>query len=187
VESELEIEVKIRMEDAGQRLQAAGLPLEEVLARHFEENWLLDTPDERLSGQGVALRLRTVGNRTWVTYKGRVQTEANFKVREELETTVADGDILFLILERLGFQRKFLYQKWRTVYRLSLFDGTTVLAMVDETPMGAFLELEGARAGIMEVAKALGVGTEDFITKGYPSLQAEACQQRGQPLANMVF
>lgn len=183
-----EIEVKLRATDAAARLRSAALKCELEKPRHFEENFLLDTLDRRLADQASALRVRLAGDQAWITFKGKPQApDGRFKVREELETAVADGHRALQIFERLGYRRTFAYQKWRTVYRLELPDGTSLQAMVDETPLGEFLELEGSREAITAAAAALGFAPEQFITSSYPALQAEACRAAGRPLGDMVF
>lgn len=183
----LEIEIKLRTDDAVRRLRDSGLRWEVEIPRHFEENWLLDTHDGQMAGRSSAIRVRIVGQNAWVTYKGPPAPQSRYKVREELETQVLDGHTMLAIFERLGFRRAFSYQKWRTVYRLFLPDGSSLRAMVDDTPLGQYLELEGERPHIDAVAGILGYGPDDYITKSYIALQAEACRQAGRPLTDMVF
>src|SRR5215471_390917 len=88
-EMTLEIEVKLASDDLD-RLRNAGYELKLDKPRHFEDNWLLDFPDEMLLKQGAALRVRLVNGTGTVTYKGIVKEthESRLKVREEIETTV---------------------------------------------------------------------------------------------------
>lgn len=183
----LEIEVKLACDDLD-RLRKAGFQLSLEKPRHFEDNWLLDLPDKRLFKQGAALRIRSVDGKGTVTYKGVVsQThESRLKVREEIETAVDDPDRLLDLFERLGYRRSFRYQKYRTGYSVDL-DGGKLKVMLDETPMGNFIEIEGDESSVLKALDAAGFSTNDIIRDSYPELQASRCRSRGVPLEDLVF
>jgi adenylate cyclase, class 2 len=87
------------------------------------------------------------------------------KSREEMETGVSDADATQAVLERLGFRRVFRYQKYRETHRWK--DQEIV---IDETPIGTFLEIEGDVDGIRAAAAALGFQPADSITDSYVGL-----------------
>jgi len=91
------------------------------------------------------------------------------------------------ILERLGYRRAFRYQKYRTIYSVTLDDEHALLAMFDETPIGNFLELEGDSAVIEDVAQRLGYPKSAFISESYVEMQVARCASKGEPLTDMVF
>jgi len=186
VQELVEIEIKLKFPDIS-RLSASGMNVQEMKPRHFEENWLFDSAEETLRKRGSALRIRIVDGLGTITFKGPAQPGERFKVREELETEISDPRLMMLILERIGYRPVFSYQKYRTVYRLVLPDGSLLDAMYDETPIGNFLELEGPRQAILDAAGLLGYSQEEFITASYIALQAERCKQEGLPLKDMVF
>ena len=162
----LEIEVKIRIDNVKavkDRLLALGA--EAVRPRHEEENVLYDFPDGRLRASHRALRLRTTGRQTMLTFKGSPQKSRSFKVREEFETGVRDRSGMRKILAGLGLKPAFAYRKHRTILR----KGKLVLAL-DETVVGNFLELEGKRHEIVRLAKAMGYSRADFVTADYVAL-----------------
>ena len=73
----------------------------------------------------------------------------------------ADGaDAAQAILARLGFRAVFRYQKYRETYHWQ-----DVEIVVDETPIGTFLEIEGRPEAIHAAAAALGRRPEDYITR----------------------
>ncbi|HZS46604.1 MAG TPA: class IV adenylate cyclase [Blastocatellia bacterium] len=181
-----ETEVKLPMRDL-MPLNKTDLKVYEVTPRHFEDNWLLDTPQFDLRGHGTALRVRFANGTGTVTYKGPAQAEQSFKVREEIESQISDPDAMLEIFQRLGYLKKFRYQKYRTVMRIDLPDGRSLHAMFDETPIGNFLELEGEKEEILAIADRLGFKPEDFITLSYVALQYNYCQAMRQPLSDMVF
>jgi adenylate cyclase class 2 len=161
-----ETEVKLRVaspEDARALLHLIGA--ETRRGRHLEDNLLFDHPSLRLAEAGVVLRLRRTDREGWLTYKGPRHDHDGMKSRREIETTVGDPDRLQEILETLGFTPTFRYQKYRESYG---WRGAEI--EVDETPLGAFLEIEGPPAVIHEAAAALGRGPADYLSESYPGL-----------------
>jgi adenylate cyclase class 2 len=186
----VETEVKVVLEDVEEfqrrlRFLKAGT----VLARHFEDNLLLDYPDGRVRAQGRLVRVRLTEWGCFLTYKGPPHPAGNFKSREELETRVEDGSIVLRILEQLGLQLWFRYQKYREEYVLAArrTEGREVYIAVDATPIGDFAELEGAEADIREVAAEIGLKESQFLRDSYYSLYYQFCQKRGEPATNMIF
>ena len=198
---DFEVEIKLPCEDLA-CLTEAGLELEQVESRHFEDNWIYKLPDGKLR-KGQYLRIRYVGNGDGagkrhegvLTYKGKSRRESaaskgkgkGKKVREELETSIGQPNKVVKIFKRLGLERSFRYQKYRSVYRVSLDDGRSLLAMFDETPIGNFLELEGDPAVIESVARKLGYRVKDYITDSYVELQIARCASRGVALTDMMI
>lgn len=181
----LEVEIKLPFTSL-QPLIDAGCEVIEVAPRHFEDNWLFDTPDGNLKAEGSALRLRHTPQGALLTFKGRPLSSNHFKIREEIELEIPDSKSMIRILERLGLRKYFRYQKHRAVFRVTRGE-TTLMAMCDETPLGDFLELEGSEEAIVEVAAALGFAPEQFITKSYVAMQNERCAAEGRALSDLVF
>ena len=183
-----EIEVKLRLESV-QPLTDAGIGLQLETARHFEDNFLLDTADEQLRQKLAILRVRQSGETGSLTYKEKPAPDAlatQFKQRLEIETALNDPSSALALFERLGFGSWFRYQKYRTVFRASLPGGATLHVMFDETPIGNFIELEGEEA-IAEAVKLLGIEPKDYVLESYLALQAAHCRQQGKPLQDMTF
>ena len=164
----LEQEVKFRLpaaEGGAAELEAVGAQVEKP--RHFEQNVLYDYPDKRLVKRDEALRLRRVGDQSWLTWKGPHHGSGRIKQRRELETFLSDADAVEGILEALGLVECFRYEKYRAIYRVE-----SAILTVDETPMGVFLEIEATPAIIKEMAGRLGLDMEDAINLSYPHLYA---------------
>lgn len=180
--SNREVEVKLRVADAAaarRLLRTAGFRVSR--RRVFESNAVLDTPDLALRSKGCVLRVREAGSRATLTYKGKAGAE-RYKSREEIEVAVDGAAGTSAILERLGFEPKFRYEKFRTEYERS-----GGIVTIDETPVGVFLELEGSPRWIDRTARALGFGPEDYITASYGRLYLEWCAQAGRKPTHMVF
>ena len=178
----LEREIKLRFPSVAEAraaiMSAGATPLR---GRRLQEDSLLDIADERLRQLRCVLRIRVEAGRSVLTYKGPVQA-SRWKLREERETIVSDGETILYVLERLGFSVWFLYQKYREE-----FGATDAVIALDETPIGTFVEIEGSEAAITEWAVALGRSEADYLVDSYRSLYVQYCQERGIPCANMVF
>ena len=131
-----------------------------------------------LEDSGCALRLRDYGDRYTLTYKGPKKTDLHMKVREEIETSVGSFDSMRSLLESIGLQVSFEYAKWRQKYRMS-WQGSDVEVCVDKTPIGVFVEIEGARESIVQIAARMGWDSSDYITDNYVNLYREAAKDGG--------
>lgn len=178
----VEREIKLPFADVAEAraavLAAGATPLH---ARRLQDDSLLDTRDNRLRETRSVLRVRVESGRSFVTFKGPVES-ATMKVREELETAVGDGELLLRLFERLGFRVWFRYQK----YREEFSSGDVVIA-IDETPVGTFVEIEGSEQGIEATTAALSRTAGDYITDSYRSLFVRHCERLGLPPTDMLF
>ncbi len=183
-----EIEVKLKL--GIQTLEQAGIALERLTPRHFEDNWLLDTKTHQLGTKSSILRVRSANGKGVLTYKEKAGANApasQFKLRIELETELGSAQEALVIFDRLGFHRFFRYQKYRAIYEAILPSSNRLHVMADETPIGDFLELEGEENAIAEAVQLLGLTPADYILESYIALQRRHCQQQGKPLEDMVF
>jgi len=162
-------------------LRAAGFRISK--SRVFEANTLFDTARGALCRKGSLLRVREAGRLGILTYKGTAAI-GKYKEREELEVEVSNPRRLSEMLARLDFIPTFRYEKYRTEYRRP---GETGAAMLDETPIGVYLELEGTPAWIDRNARRLGFSESDYSTASYGGLYADYCGRYGLPATNMTF
>ncbi len=180
-----EIEIKLPVDNVPAiRRRLRRLGFQAVTRRLFERNVLFDTPAQSLRRAAQLLRLRSKGRRWWLTYKAQPETASRHKIRDEIEIETPQGPELGAILERLGYRPSFEYHKYRTEYRRP---GSRGLILVDETPVGNYLELEGPPTWIDRTASELGYGTGDYVLESYGVLYAAWCRGRGIEPSNMVF
>lgn len=146
---EPEYELKAHLEDDGEalrsRLEAGGWELlfsGEMRDRRF------DSPDGSLAARDEVLRIRGYSEegsdegRVVLTWKGPTGEEAGFKLREEIETEVADAAATAGLLERLGFgevtmaidRRIELYRKGAVSVRIESYPRMDTLAEVEGPP-----------------------------------------------------
>jgi len=155
---------------------------QEIHGRVFEDNVLFDRADRSLTVSGRMLRVRIAGERTVLTLKGPVEGGHRHKMRDEHETEVAAPDGLLRILEGLGFDPIYRYQKYRTTFRLG-----AILAELDETPLGTFVELEGAPDEIDRVAAMLGSAPADYILASYRELHERDAAAKGTAVGDLLL
>ncbi|QOY91433.1 class IV adenylate cyclase [Paludibaculum fermentans] len=179
-----ETEVKLAVpsaEAALQVLSAAGFVA--AHERAFEANMLLDTPGSELMHTRRLLRLRDFRGETILTFKGPPEGGPH-KTRPEVETCVADANAALGILNGLGYEVSFRYEKYRTTFARVGEPGHAVL---DETPIGVFLELEGEASWIDKTAVELGFNAGHYVLKSYGSLFREYREKHSWHSQNMVF
>ncbi len=178
-----EIEVKIRIESVSAfDRQVLGLDPKVLTRRHFEDNFLMDFPEKKITSGRRILRIRLTEERALLTYKGPPKEDAIFKVREEIETGLEDGRNAVKILQNLGLKVWFRYQKYRREYAVD-----NVVIAIDETPIGNYAELEGETDGIYRLARALKIEKSEFMRYSYYDLYLEDCRLQSIPPENMVF
>jgi adenylate cyclase class 2 len=61
------------------------------------------------------------------------------------------------------------------------------LVTLDETPIGAFLELEGPSYWIDQTATQLGFSGDEYITRSYATLYQEYLRAHPEAPCNMTF
>jgi len=177
-----EVEIKFLVPDLKaleQKLRELGFH-EDTPSTH-EVNTIYDLPGQKLRRKGELLRLRDYGGKWRLTHKAKVQL-GRHKSRGELETGLSDGAKMDAILRALGFVRSFEYEKFRAEW--SDGEGHVVL---DHTPIGDVAEIEGKARWIDRIARELGVGPADYITKSYAELFFDWKRRTHSRAMNMTF
>jgi adenylate cyclase class 2 len=193
-----EIEVKLRVSDI--ETLAAGLRQigARSLGRVFERNTLYDTRQSHFRKGGCLLRVRTEtpspsrlfhgGRRSAViAWKAPAlaiseRVASRYKVKLEREVSLKSPARSPGMLRAIGLHASFAYEKYRTTHRLG-----ALRLDLDETPVGIFLELEGAPREIDRAARRLGFGPRDYLRCTYWDLYAAECRRQGITPQNMVF
>ena len=185
-ETEIKLEV-LNPRRIKRRLGELGFRL--VKRRHFESNYLFDFTDRRLCKANCLLRVRVVDRHGVLTFKGAPLRSQQYKIRREIESAVGDGQEVREIFGCLGLHEVFRYEKYRTVYAPPGKDDASQAPnlVYDETPIGNFVELEGPRRWIDEVAHQLGYARTDYITVSYGTLYRRWCEARGEQPGNLIF
>lgn len=180
----LEIEVKFLVEDLPAiraRLLAHGAQLHKP--RIFERNIRFDNSWDGLRMQGKLLRLRQDATAR-LTYKGEPQEaiESEVRVREEVEIEVSDFQKALALLNRIGFEPKQVYEKYRETFVFG-----RVEVVLDEMPFGDFVELEGEETSIRAAAGALDLDWSQRIVANYLAIMARLQERFGLEFDDVTF
>jgi len=178
-----EIEVKYYLKDVEtyrQKVRAQGGVL--IQPRVREINLRFDTPDLALRRQGQVLRLRQ-DTSAYMTYKGMGAVMDGVLARTEIEIEVNDFAAASRLLQSLGYQVFFVYEKYRENYQ---FAGLTL--SVDETPFGNFTELEGPSAEVVRNASdILALNWTARVNASYIDLFYALKARLNLPFRDLVF
>ncbi|HEY6392057.1 MAG TPA: class IV adenylate cyclase [Bryobacteraceae bacterium] len=182
-----EIEIKLRLPESLAKirriLREQGFRV--VKRRSFETNVLFDNAKHSLRRHGKLIRIRRVGGRGLLTFKGP-SLRSRHKKREEIEIEIdfPEPDRLQEIFDKIGFHPVFRYEKYRTEYAARSADGKI---MLDETPIGNFLEIEGSASWIDRTSKLLGFKHSDYLKASYGYLYRTYRRGQGKRVKDMLF
>jgi len=178
----LEIEVKFYLSDMDSTRDRI-LELGAVsMGRVFETNLRFDDADNRLIEKKSLLRLRR-DTKTILTFKSEPPFKNDqFKILNELEVEVSDFTTMKHILESLGFREEQVYEKWRETFRLN----STNLCL-DTMPYGDFLEIEGQKEDIKELAYRIGLKWQKRILFNYLAIFDVIKQKLNLPFYDVTF
>lgn len=178
-----ETEIKLRVADLEAvrvRLEALGASLH--IPRVLERNIRYDDPNGAFEAAGRVLRLRQ-DNAIHLTYKEPgTPIEHGATTRTEIEFMVSDLEAADLLLQRLGFNPIWRYEKYRTTYTLNHCE-----ILLDEMPIGNFIEIEGAAADIGHTLAQLALDSKAVVGESYAALYKRVCAYLGIPVLDLTF
>jgi adenylate cyclase class 2 len=176
-----EIEIKFVVDNEDRlvsRLLAIGA---QKVSDGLEHNIVFD--DGEIRKKGILLRLRRTGSgRNVLTLKTTIHKK-EFKEANEIEIEISDFSKAKEILEALGYEIWWIYEKEKTKYAL----GETVIA-IDRLPFGKFMEIEGSETGIRSAITRLGLDPKKGIKETYLELYQNYCKEKGiTEMENLIF
>ncbi len=164
----IEVEMKFPVDDAAELARK----VQELGGRDHgsraEVDHYFNAPDRDFAQTDEALRLRQVGERNILTYKGP-KLDAETKTRTEIEVALEEGPAAAEqarhLLQALGYRPVAVLRKQRTPFALQS-DGQDVELSLDEVEgIGLYAELEivtskeldAARKAVQNLARQLGL------------------------------
>ena len=163
-----EVEIKFAVADPDALI--AGLKALDAsdLGMSDHADLYLAHPGRDFRSTDEALRLRTVGDRGFVTYKGPKRPGPT-KTREEIELPIGSGTLAdwHTLFERLGFGPVALVEKTRREFAVGRAGRSLVVTLDDAGRLGRFAEVEtlaadeadlsAAQAAVVDLAAELGL------------------------------
>ena len=182
LENPLEIEVKFHLPEVDSMrnliLSLGATPYSRV----FETNTRFEDGAKSLKDQGILLRLRK-DDRIRLTFKSLPSAlDEDFKIHRELEVQVDDFETCRAILEGLGFHPAQTYEKWRETFTLR-----DTKLLIDTMPYGVFLEIEGEKSGIRNIANQLALKWKERIVLNYLEIFEIIRHKEGLPFNDVTF
>lgn len=179
----IECELKIPVD----RLDVIRRGLAEVGAERLtdnqrEDNVLFDTADGRLTSSGQVLRVRRVGGRHLLTFKGPATYDGSVKQRREIELEIPSSEQISELLHALGYAPWMRYEKRRESWRID-----DVRIELDHTPMGDFVELEGPTRALEATAHRIGLDPARAVAQSYIGLWRVFRRDHPELGRDMVF
>jgi adenylate cyclase class 2 len=135
-----------------------------------QEDVYLRHPSRDFGATGEAFRLRRVGDRNALTYKGPRHAGPT-KTREEIEIAFAPGALaaaeMLQLFQALGFRPVATIRKVRTPYQVTFRSRPLEVALDEAEDIGLFVEVESivegdddlteAQAAVQELGRFLGL------------------------------
>ena len=150
--------------------------------RLFETNVIFEDKGKNLVKNRSLLRLRQDA-KTLLTFKTKPDVkDDNFKIVRELEVEVSNFKTMARIFEFLGFHKEKIYEKWRETF---VIKGSVLC--IDTLPYGDFLEIEGEKESIKELAEIVGLNWDERITTNYLELFEVVSNKYKLPFSNITF
>jgi adenylate cyclase class 2 len=167
----MEIEIKCYCDDDKNVKNLLSKIGAKFIDRRIENDIYFNHPAKNFGDSDEALRLRTIGERTIITYKGPKVSKIS-KARIEYETGVEDYPSMKNILLNLGFIESGIVKKERRIYS---FNGMEISIDYVEG-LGIFVEIEKIGELKDEVEKELfnvaeKLGLTKFERRSYLELK----------------
>lgn len=117
--------------------------------------------NEHTKMQGIVVRLRQEGKKTWFTVKSPAKIKKGHKIRWEHEIEIPSFKNAEKMIDLMGFEIYAITEAKREYWRLN---GCSV-EIINIPKIPTFIEIEGKKKKINEVAKLFGYSQKDFNPK----------------------
>lgn len=99
-----------------------------------------------------------------------------------MEVEVSDFPTMKLILESLGYHKEQTYEKWRETFTLN-----DTMLCIDKMPYGNFLEIEGKKENIRNLACKIDLRWEERILTNYLAMFCLIRQKSELSFSDVTF
>lgn len=173
---DIEIEYKFKVEDKESLVSLLDHLSGDKKPREYQSNVMFDNPQELMQITDGRIRVRTLGEsgKKELTYKKPLPPENGAKHEIEYEIEFFDSNNqIENILTAMEFVPNSSYERYRTEWRIK-----NVQITLDEYPYGDFIEIEGEKDAIENMAKELHFDISQGITKPTDTLFQEWRKER---------
>lgn len=179
-----ELECKLKLNEPARVIEKLTTLGAEYHGEVYEHNRIYDRNGE-LAAQQELLRLRVLDSHTWgiLTHK-RPTVENTYKCRIETETKVESAENMRLILESLGYQQDWFYEKKRRSWTLADCE-----IVIDLLPvLGHYIEIEAEDEwSIDRRLVQLGLDRKENLKINYRQIWRDFCVSSGQAFGDWRF
>lgn len=177
---QLEIEIKAYCDDLEQVVQEVKKLGGKYLKTQNESDIYFNHPLKDFKITDEALRIRTINDKSILTYKGPKVSKQS-KARIEEETELLDKNQMMIILKQLGYQIGGKVEKKRDYYLLSGIE----ICCDEIMELGSFIELEKKGNDIKKIETDLyklaeKLNLNKFERRSYLELKMEKAQKTNQ-------
>lgn len=169
------------------------LKISEIIykGKAYEKTTMLDNSIGLMQKDDARLRVRQISqgkndknSKIEFSYKRRIKANGGIKQEEEIETKfVADIDLFFQILNKMGYEITTSYERYRETY-----ENDNVKITLDEFPFGYILEIEGSKEYIDATCKLLNLDIEKSYPLSCDDVYVELCEKEGiKPQDHILF
>jgi adenylate cyclase class 2 len=165
----LEVEIKFRVDDHAAVFERLRSENAKLIEERDDADSYFNAPHRDFAKTDEAVRVRQIGTRNFVTYKGP-RIDSTTKTRTEIEVPLAGGPEAAAdfkkLLAALGFRPVAVVRKHRRIFELSHAGFDVEVSLDDVANVGRYAEveiqadenqLESARAALQDLAAKLGL------------------------------
>lgn len=161
----IETELKFKIQNTESLIRALKtLSFKMDSNKIYEKITMFDNPKQIMKNTDGRIRLRVSNKKTELSYKKPIARNG-IKQEIEHEVTVSDQNEILKILEMMEFYPVSSYERYRTTLIKN-----NIIATIDEYPFSYFLEIEGNKNKIVEVANSLKLDLNQNITDSCDTL-----------------
>lgn len=166
------IETELKFKIDGNQIKKITDNLDIIAEKEvYQKTVMFDNADKLMEHTDGRIRLRQQGNKASLSYKRPLPSVGNEKKEVELETEIGNFEVMSNILRMMGYAPATSYEKYTTPFKLKKYPN--VFFEIQKYPFETFLEIEGSKEEIENVAKQLSFDSKNALIKPVDTLFAE--------------
>jgi predicted adenylyl cyclase CyaB len=182
----LEIELKFKIKNYKEIVKKL-LNISKFISSCHERTIMYDNKNKDLFKKDARLRIRKIKNlkkdeeTCELSYKKPI-TRSGIKIEDENEVLVSSFSEIEKLFKKIGFEKISSYERIRDT-----FEKYGCKITLDSFSFGNFLEIEGRKEVIINIAEKLGFNLKNNITKSCDDIYADLCNKKGEKIKDHLF